>query len=68
MHACCQWPTVQDGREAHLGSEPLRIGRQCEQALGSGSKEQIVEACLIAEHQRMQGFGQGEDDVEIGDG
>ena len=56
------------GRQARLGAETLRVGRQVQERPRGGRKEQSVERGLVAKHQGLQGLRQREEDVEVLDG
>jgi DUF971 family protein len=40
-------PSVEDGEEAELGAEMLRIGGDCAQGLGDGVKEDVVDRSFV---------------------
>ena len=38
---------MEDGKETDLGTEPLRVGRDFNQGIGDGTKQQVVECDRI---------------------
>lgn len=58
-------PGMQHCREADLRAQAFRIGRQLQQGLCGGLKQQIIHYPLIPQRQRMQLLGQRKDDVEV---
>ncbi len=61
-------PGVEDGKETDLGTEPFRVGRNFNQGVGHGTKQQVVECDRVVADQGVQFVREGEHDMEIGDG
>jgi hypothetical protein len=61
-------PGVEDGAEAELSVEVLRIASKRLERLARRAEEQIVEDPRSGEGQRAQLVRQREDDMEVGDG
>ena len=61
-------PGVQDGEEAELCAEMLRIGADGEQGFRGGAEQNAVENVLVVEGEFGNLFGQREDDVKVFDG
>jgi hypothetical protein len=45
-------PRVQNRRDAELGAQAFRIGRQREQRLRRGPEQQLVQGALVTQDQR----------------
>jgi hypothetical protein len=56
---------VQDGEEANLCAKMLRIGRDFQQCLCHGTKQQVVQQGRIALTQPVQLMRQGEDHMKV---
>jgi hypothetical protein len=61
-------PGMEYGKHSDACTEMARIGGDLEQGFGGGAKQQVVEQALVAECERCQLLGQGEDHVGIGHG
>lgn len=61
-------PGVQNGSEANISAEVLRVSGDRQQGLRGGMEEQVIEAFLIAENEGAQGIGKRENDMEMGNG
>ena len=61
-------PGVQHGDEADIGAEMLRVGSDGLEGSCGASEQRAVDYAFILQRQRREFSGQGEDDVEIGDG
>jgi hypothetical protein len=59
---------VEDGEEAELRTEELRVGRRLEERLRGGTEEDRVDDLLVAQGELGDLGRQGEDDVEVGNG
>ncbi len=59
-------PGVQHGKHPDACAETAWIGRDVEQRLGSCPKQQGVEEPLVAQCERRQLFGYGEDHMGVG--
>jgi len=64
----CLSPGVQDGQEANLCAEMLRINSDLEQRGGTGFEQQGKELPLVLPHQRHQHMRHAEDQVVVADG
>ena len=58
-------PGMQDGDEADLGTQMLRLRRDRAQGLGGGVEQDVVDHGLVLVGDRGDRLGQREDDVEI---
>ena len=58
-------PGVQDGEEADLGAEVVRLGSDHAERLGGGAEEQTVDDGLVLGGDLGDHRGHGEDDVEV---
>jgi hypothetical protein len=58
-------PGMQNGDEADLGAQVLRIGGDRAQCLGGGVKQDVVDHGLVLVRDRGDLFGQREDHVEV---
>ena len=59
-------PGMKNGKEADFGAEMFGVaGNGLERGRGGG-EEQVIEHLLVLQGQRIELFGNGEDDVEIG--
>ena len=58
-------PGVQDGDDADLGSEVLRIGCDFQQSLRAGGEQQIVKQARVLQSQHVQFVRHGEHHMEI---
>jgi len=56
---------VQDGNDADLGSEVLRIGRDFQQGLRSSGEQQVVKEAWVLQRQPIQFVRYREDNVEV---
>ena len=61
-------PSVQDGQETNGGAEVFRVGGNGEQSFRSGLKQEVVNLPRVLKRQSADLSGQGEYDVEIGNG
>ena len=61
-------PGVQDRGEADLGLKALIVPGKLEQSLGGRVKEEIKNECLVAPGQGLEVVGQGDHQVEVGNG
>lgn len=61
-------PGVENGEEADLGAEMFGIAGYRKQGLGGGAKENAVDFTWVVESDLGDGFGDGEDNVEVFDG
>ena len=65
-------PGVQDCREAQLGPQALiipgKLEVKLEESLGGALKEEIEHECRVAPGQGLEFVGQGDHQVEVGDG
>jgi hypothetical protein len=68
MWSECLSPGVQDGQEAKLCVEMLRIGSDVEQRGGTGFEQQGEELPFVLPHQRHKRMWQAEDQVVVADG
>ena len=59
-------PGVQHSKHADASAEMARIGGDLQQGLGSGTKQQVIKQTLVAECERRQLRGHGEDHMGIG--
>ena len=59
-------PGVQHGEHADASAEMAWIGGDLQQGLGSGAEQQVVKQTLVAECERRQLFGHGEDHMGVG--
>jgi hypothetical protein len=59
-------PGVEHRQAAPLGPEMLGIGRDVEEALRPGAKEQAIEHAGIVENEGAEILGQGKDGVHVG--
>ena len=70
----CGWmgqglpPSVQNGEAADPGAQPARIGGERRHGVGGGLEQDCIDDSLILEGDLGDRRGQGEDDVEIGNG
>jgi hypothetical protein len=60
-------PGVKHGQKAEARSQMSRIGRDFEQGLGDGAKQESVEEALVLQTQGSESLGNGEDHVAVGD-
>ena len=58
-------PGVEDGEEADLGAEMVRVGSNRAERLGDGPEEQTVDDGLVLGGDLGDGRGHGENDVEV---
>ena len=58
-------PGVQHRDEADLGAEVSRVGRDGAQRRGRAAEQDVVDGALVLQGDRGDGFGEGEDDVEV---
>ena len=63
----CLAPGMQDGEEADFGAEVFGVAGNGLECGGRDGEQEIVEHLLVLQCQRVELFGNGEDDVEIGD-
>ena len=61
-------PSVQNGEAADPGAQPARIGGERRHGVGGGLEQDCIDDSLILEGDLGDRRGQGEDDVEIGNG
>ena len=61
-------PGVEDGQEADLRPEVLRVGGDLPQGLGDGAEEQAVDRPRVLQRDRSQRRREREDHVEVVDG
>ena len=59
-------PGVQHAEKADVSAKMFRIGRNLQQGLGTGAKQQTVENLLVVKHQSGQLMRQREDHMHIG--
>ena len=59
-------PCVKHPDHAELGAEPLRIGSDREQRLGTGLEQQVVDHRFVLESDRADARRQREHDVVVG--
>jgi len=59
-------PGVEDSRDADLCGEV--VAAELQQGLACGIKEELQKRNRVLAHERVERVGQGEDDVEVGDG
>ena len=60
-------PTMEDGEEADLHTETLRVARDGDKRPGSGAKQDIVHGLFVVEGDAGDRFRDSEDNVEIFD-
>ena len=60
-------PGVEDGEEADRGAQVPRVAGDLEQGLRGRAEQDLVDDLLVAQRERGDGLGYGEDDVEVGD-
>ncbi len=58
-------PGVEDGQEADLRPEVLRVDGDLPQGLGGGAEEQAIDHARVLQGDRSECHREGEDDVEI---
>ena len=61
-------PRVQDHQHPDPCSQVLGVGRYLQESLLGGVEEQPIQELAVAQGQRAELVGQGEDDVEVGYG
>src|SRR3974390_1215813 len=61
-------PGVQDSYESHLGLQTFIVPGQLEESLGGALKEEIEHECRVEPGQELEFVGQGDHQVEGGDG
>ena len=61
-------PGVQHGDEADISTEMLGVGSDRLEGICGRSEQRGVDFAFVLQRQRRQLCGQGEDEVEIGDG
>jgi hypothetical protein len=61
-------PSTQNGQEADLGPQVLRIGRDFQQGLGAGFEQEFEENFLVLPHPQDQLVGDAEDQMIVGRG
>ena len=61
-------PGVEDGRDAEVPAEVLRIPREGLERLARGAKQQVVDDAGLGQGEPAELVRQREDDVEVGDG
>ena len=59
-------PGVQHSERADASAQVAWIGSDLKQGLGSGPEQQVVKQALVAECERCQLFGHGEDRMGVG--
>ena len=47
-------PGVQDAEKTDLGAQVLGIGRNLQQSLSAGAKQQVIDGLLVVKHQPGQ--------------
>src|SRR5277367_4193269 len=57
----------ENGEEADTGSQMFRITGNGEQSFGGGAKQDVIDRLFVVEGDPGDLFGNGENDVEIGD-
>ena len=58
-------PGVEDGEEAYLSPEMLRVFCGFQHSRGTGTQEKSIEKLLVMEKQRYQRVGECEDKVDV---
>ena len=60
-------PGMKNGKEADFGAEMFRVAGNGLERGGGGGEQQVIKHFLVLQGQRIELFGNGEDNVEIGD-
>ena len=60
-------PGVEDGGEADVRAQMLRVGGDGDERLGGGPEQEVVDDGLVLERDRADRRRQGEDDMIVGD-
>ena len=61
-------PGVEDGGDAEVTAEMARVAAEAQEGGGGGVEQETVEELGVALGERVEGVGQGEDDVEVRNG